>query len=88
MKHLRFYLVYLVLALCALFVFFHEDVYEPVAQPLTDIPLRLPGWEKVGDTRFSTAVLENLRPTEYLYRTYAGTGQRTVSLYIGSLLSG
>lgn len=83
MKKFRFYLVYALLLGTALFVAFHEDVQVPTARPLDEIPTRLDGWTKTEETRFSEAVLKQLRPTDYLYRVYADDGRRSVSLYIG-----
>lgn len=83
MKQIRFYLVYAVLILTTLFIVLHEDVYEPVARPLSQIPLRVAGWEKIGETYFSEAVLKGLKPTEYLYRVYTNAQRRTVSIYLG-----
>ena len=83
MKKFRFYVVYALLLGAALFVFLHEDVEVPTARPLDEIPLRLDGWTKVEETRFSEAVLKQLRPTDYLYRVYADDDRRSVSLYLG-----
>lgn len=83
MKKFRFYVVYILLLGTALFVFLHEDVEVPVARPLDEIPIRLDGWTKVEETRFSEAVLKQLRPTDYLYRVYADDDRRSVSLYLG-----
>lgn len=83
MNKMRFFVVYLLLIMAALFVAFHEDVEVSVARPLDEIPLRLDGWTKTEETRFSEAVLEQLRPTDYLYRVYADDTRRSVSLYLG-----
>ncbi|OHB29905.1 MAG: EpsI family protein [Desulfuromonadaceae bacterium GWC2_58_13] len=83
MKPYRFYVVFGLLVLTALFVHFHRDVQVPVARPLTDIPERLSGWAKVDETRFSEAVLKLLRPTDYLYRVYVNDQSHPVSLYLG-----
>jgi len=83
MKNLRFYMVYGLLILTAWFVAWHKDVQVPVARPLEEIPLKLGGWNKVDESRFSEAVLAQLRPTDYLYRVYSDAGQHQISLYIG-----
>ncbi|MDD2558997.1 MAG: hypothetical protein PHH87_12055 [Desulfuromonas sp.] len=62
MNKLRFYIVYLLLALTAAFVGFHRDVKVPVALPLEGIPLALKDWVKVDEVYFSEAVLRQLRP--------------------------
>jgi len=83
MKNLRFYMVYGLLILTAGFVAWHKDVQVPVARPLEEIPLTLGDWTKVGESRFSEAVLAGLRPTDYLYRVYADSENHQVSLYLG-----
>lgn len=83
MKQYRFYIVYVLIACAAFFISFHEDIYEPVAKPLAEIPQRLAEWSVVDETRFSEAVLKQLRPTDYLYRVYAGENKKVVSLYLG-----
>lgn len=83
MKNIRFYLVYGLLVLTIFFLGWHKDVYVPVAKPLEEIPQHLGEWTKIGESRFSEAVLKQLRPTDYLYRVYADAKHRQVSLYLG-----
>lgn len=83
MKKFRFYLVYIALACAAFFISFHKDIYEPVAKPLSEIPQSIAKWSMVDEARFSEAVLQQLRPTDYLYRVYAADNQNSVSLYLG-----
>lgn len=83
----RFYLVYALLLLTALYVGVHRDIAVPVAQPLQEIPTHLGAWEQTDDIYFSEAVLEQLRPTDYLYRVYRQTGDlrntHNIALYVG-----
>ncbi len=83
MNKLRFYIVYLLLVLTAVFVGFHRDVKVPVALPLEGIPLALKGWVKIDEVYFSEAVLRQLRPTDYLYRVYRNEENQQVALYLG-----
>ena len=83
MKNLRYYVVYGLLILTTSFVAWHKDVQVPVARPLEEIPLKLGDWSKISESRFSEAVLAQLRPTDYLYRVYADAANHQVSLYIG-----
>lgn len=83
MINVRFYLVYLLLALTAVFVGVHRDVHVPVARPLDEIPLRVGHWSQVDDVYFSEAVLDQLKPTDYLYRVYVNDDRQPVTLYVG-----
>ena len=83
MSRARFYIVYVVLAMAAVFVSVHRDVQVPVAQPLEEIPQRVGNWSQVDEVYFSEAVLDQLRPTDYLYRVYVNDGKRPVTLYVG-----
>ncbi|WP_321532698.1 exosortase C-terminal domain/associated protein EpsI [uncultured Desulfuromonas sp.] len=83
MNKARFYLIYLVLIMTAVFVSFHRDVQVPVAKPLAEIPLRVANWTQVDDVYFSEAVLDQLRPTDYLYRVYVNDDKQLVTLYVG-----
>ncbi len=83
MNRLRFYIVYLLLALTAAFVGFHRDVKVPMALPLEEIPHAVKGWVKVDEVYFSEAVLGQLRPTDYLYRVYKNGENQHVAFYLG-----
>lgn len=83
----RFYILYALIMLTALFVGTHRDIAVPVAQPLKEIPAHFGAWTQADDIYFSEAVLAQLRPTDYLYRVYQREGDRAesrkVALYVG-----
>jgi EpsI family protein len=49
---------------------------DPLAVPLAAIPARVDGWDAAGDEPLSEYVLEKLRPSSYLLRSYAKQGSR------------
>ncbi|MFN2257773.1 MAG: exosortase C-terminal domain/associated protein EpsI [Desulfuromonadaceae bacterium] len=85
--HRRFYILYILIILTALFVGTHRDIAVPVAHPLKDIPSHFDAWSQADDIYFSEAVLAQLRPTDYLYRVYQHdanqTQKQSIGLYIG-----
>lgn len=83
MKNFRYVIVYLLLGLTALFMSTHENVAVPVSQPLTGIPTQLDGWNMTGQSRFSSNVLANLKPSDYLYRTYKDLAGNKAAIYLG-----
>jgi len=87
MMHRRFYPLYVLILLTALFVGTHRDIAVPVAHPLKDIPSHLDAWSQADDIYFSEAVLAQLRPTDYLYRVYQHAGNQSqkhnIALYVG-----
>ncbi|MDY0212474.1 MAG: EpsI family protein [Desulfuromonadaceae bacterium] len=83
MNKLRFYAVYLLLALTVVFLGFHRDVKIPAALPLEGIPYVLKDWVKIDEVYFSEAVLRQLRPTDYLYRVYKNEQNQQVAFYLG-----
>lgn len=83
MNSWRYALVFFLLAATALFIQFYREVAVPVARPLEEIPRQFEGWRLVDETHFSTAVLAQLRPTDYLYREYVDATGARVTLYLG-----
>lgn len=79
----RFYIVYALLVAAALFVHTHSDLAVPTNRPLDEIPLRGAGWTMTGQTRFDERVIEVLKPTDYISRSYADAEGKRVSLYLG-----
>ena len=82
-KQLRFVITYMLLGLAALFIHTHENIEVPVNEPLTDISTDLAEWTMVGQYHFDAQVLEVLKPTDYLYRTYTDQAGNRVTLYLG-----
>ena len=79
----RYFVVYLLLGLTALFIATHENIEVPVNKPLTDISTSLDEWTMVGQYHFDAQTLEALKPTDYLYRSYKDQAGNRVTLYLG-----
>lgn len=81
-KH-RFFIVYFLLIAAALFVYLHDDLAVPVNRPLTEVPQQQGMWRMVSQSRFDDQVLEVLKPTDYLARSYVDQDGNRISLYLG-----
>jgi EpsI family protein len=81
--NLRFYSVYALLILAALYINLHADTAVPMARPLAEVPYAHREWRMVSQNEFSENVLSVLRPSDYLARRYAGPDGRVVDLYVG-----
>lgn len=79
----RYIIVYILVGLTALFMANHENIEVPVNEPLTNIPTNLDEWTMVGQYHFNARVLEVLKPTDYLYRSYKDPAGNRVTLYLG-----
>ncbi|ABB37649.1 EpsI family protein [Oleidesulfovibrio alaskensis G20] len=79
----RFCVVFALLALAAVFVHTHSTASAPPHRPLQEIPVSLGPWRLMGQTAFSTEVLDLLRPTDYLMRRYQDRSGVVVDLYVG-----
>ena len=82
-KKYRIFVVYALLIAAALFVHLHEDVAVPVNRPLAEIPQRQGAWRMVNQSRFDDQVLEVLKPTDYLARSYVDEDGNRIGLYLG-----
>lgn len=79
----RFAVVYLLLAVAALYLNLHTDLPVPVKRPFNEFPDQIGSWRMISGSEFSADVLGVLRPTDYLYRRYTESGGKNVTLYIG-----
>jgi EpsI family protein len=61
----------------------HETIAVPVNRSLTEIPANIGEWTMIGQSRFAPDILDNLRPTDYLYRSYEDKDGIRVTIYIG-----
>lgn len=82
-KPWRFYLLYLILGLAALYVYTRSEAAVPTNKPLDLFPQRAGNWTMVGQVRFDERTLEVLKPTDYLSRSYQDSDGNRVSLYLG-----
>jgi EpsI family protein len=79
----RFLVVYLLLAGSWSYLWLHHDAPVPVGKRLAEFPAGQNRWRMTSQSRFSEQVLAALRPSDYLYRNYAGAEGRTICLYVG-----
>jgi EpsI family protein len=82
-KSSRFVIVFILLAGAGLYINLHADITVPMNKPFSQFPLAIKEWKMVSQAEFSATVLDVLKPTDYLYRTYAGGDGRQAQLYIG-----
>jgi EpsI family protein len=83
MKAYRFYLLFLLLGIAALYVYARAEVAVPVGHPLDLFPQTVGNWKMLGQARFDAQTLKVLRPSDYLSRTYSATNGDIISLYVG-----
>ncbi len=82
-KAWRFYLLFILLGVAAVYVYTRSEADVPINQPLASFPHRSGDWKMTGQARFDERVLAVLLPTDYLSRTYEDSQGRRLSLYIG-----
>lgn len=79
----RFSIVCLLLAATFVYMDLHSEGQAPINRPFQEFPGTLGGWRTVAQMELDEQVLDTLKPTDYLSRTYEGRGGRTIQLYIG-----
>jgi EpsI family protein len=82
-KPWRFYLLFILLGLAALYVYTRSEAAVPVNKSLDLFPQKAGDWTMTGQARFDERVLAVLLPTDYLSRSYADSQGNRLSLYIG-----
>lgn len=82
-KNARFMAVYLLMIITGLFINLHSDIAVPINRPFNEFPKSNQGWQMTSQSVFSERELKMLKPTDYLYRDYLGSGGSHVELYIG-----
>lgn len=79
----RFAIVCVLMILAASYIHLHKDIQVPVNKPFSVFPAQHGDWKMIGESYMTDQVLEKLKPTDYLFRSYQnGRGER-VSLYVG-----
>lgn len=79
----RFYLLFLILGLAAVYVQTRSEVAVPITKALNLFPLRVESWVMTNDSHFSEQVLKVLRPSDYLSRGYVNDKGDQLGLYLG-----
>ena len=82
-KPWRFYLLFVLLGLTALYVYTRSEAAVPVNKALSLFPQKVADWTMTGEARFDERVLAVLLPTDYLSRSYIDSRGNKLSLYIG-----
>jgi EpsI family protein len=82
-KKSYFLMVYVLLATACLYINVHSDVTVPMNRTFSEFPVTVQTWRMISQDRFSDSVLDVLKPTDSLARSYVGHDGRTVKLYIG-----
>lgn len=83
MSRKKYLLLYALLIAAALLTFGRADVAVPLSRPLSEFPSRVGGWVLAGEERMGEDVLNVLKPTDYLSRTYTDDSGNRVHLYLG-----
>ncbi len=82
-KPWRFYLLFILLGISALYVFTRSEAAVPTNKSLDLFPQKVADWTMTGQARFDERVLAVLLPTDYLSRSYVDSHGHNLSLYIG-----
>jgi EpsI family protein len=82
-KSSRFIVVYILIMITGLYINVHSHITVPMNKSFREFPLNLHGWKMKSESIISDEVLEKLRPSDYVVRTYVKPGQIPVYLYIG-----
>jgi EpsI family protein len=82
-KNYRFIVVFILLAVTALYINLHADITVPTNKPFSKFPAVNQEWRMTSQAEFSNNVLDVLKPTDYLSRQYQGADGAKVALYIG-----
>ncbi len=79
----RYYILYALFILTALYIYLHKDISVPVNKPFSAFPVSLGDWRMSGESFMTEDVLAVLKPTDYLSRTYESSKGARVTLYLG-----
>jgi EpsI family protein len=80
---LRFLAVSVLFALAGCYQLFHADLQVPLNRSFSSFPLVVGEWQMTTQDTFSSQILEVLKPTDYLSRTYTDRNGIRVQLYVG-----
>ncbi|MCE5313304.1 MAG: EpsI family protein [Nitrospiraceae bacterium] len=79
----RFGIIAVVLMFSAVFVHLRHDIVVPTNKPFAIFPGKHLDWSLTSEDTFNERVLEVLKPTDYLSRSYTKPDGTRVHLYIG-----
>lgn len=79
----KFLVVFVLLITAGAYIHLMKPQPVLLEKPLKEFPLSVGNWTTVRKETFSQAILDVLRPTDYLSRNYSDPNGNVVSLYIG-----
>ncbi len=79
----RFAVVGILLILAGSYKLLHVDLLVPPNRPFNSFPVTVNDWQMASQDTFSQQILNVLKPTDYISRTYTNKSGTTVQLYIG-----
>ena len=79
----RFIVLYALLLLAMLYLHVYADTTPPTNKPFHQFPVQHADWRLVNDYALDDKVMQILKPTDILNRTYIRDGERPVDLHIG-----
>lgn len=82
MNH-RFILIFVLLLAAGAYIYLFKPQPVLLDRPLKEFPMAVGDWKMVRKDTFSQAILDVLRPTDYLSRTYTDSARNIVTLYVG-----
>jgi len=82
-KPWRFYLLFILLAISAFYVYTRSEAAVPINKSLDLFPQKVADWKMTGYAQFGERTLAVLLPTDYLSRSYIDSHGNKLSLYIG-----
>jgi EpsI family protein len=82
-KPVHFVIAAVMFMITAGFIYTHRETTVPTNRPFASFPATIGSWQMANDYGMSDAVLNKLRPTDFLSRTYRNAEGQTVTLYVG-----
>lgn len=79
----RVLIVCILLLITESYLYLHKDIEVPVNRPFSTFPVQLSGWRMTGESFMTDSVLDKLKPTDYIFRSYQGSEGKRVTVYIG-----
>ncbi len=82
-KPVQFIMAVILIMITAGFIYTHRETTVPTNRPFASFPATIGNWQLANDHGMSDAVLDKLRPTDFLSRTYRNPEGQTLTLYVG-----
>lgn len=82
-KPVQFIIAAVMIMITAGFIYTHRETTVPTNRPFASFPATIGTWQMAHEYGMSDAVLDKLRPTDFLSRTYRNAAGQTLTLYVG-----